>query len=71
VSLAIDAVALAEWGTSGVARDYADTTLRAAYRILLERLERGGWLPEPEATMFAGYGAELARRAQLKALPAD
>ncbi len=71
MSITIDRAALADWETSGVVRDYADSTLRAAYRILRERLERGGWLPEPEATMFAGYGAELARRAQLEALPAE
>jgi hypothetical protein len=61
----VDAGMLADWLASGVVRDYADTQLRALYRSLLAREERNGWLPEPDATMLAGYGAELSRRAQL------
>lgn len=64
-TLVIDATMLDEWESSGVLRDYSDSALRTLYRSLVAREEHRGWLPEPDATMLAGYGAELARRARL------
>lgn len=61
----IDTAALAAWETSGCLRDYADSSLRTRYRVLLAQEEHHGWLPEPDATMLRCMGAELARRALL------
>jgi hypothetical protein len=65
ISLMIDERELAGWEVSGIVRSYRDESLRTLYRVLLEREEAVGWLPEPDATMLRAFGAELARRAQL------